>query len=419
MSDKLITMKEYNGSSYDTLYPKNISGQVILDSTALSILNLPANSTVNDGFNHLANGGAFNVGDILVTSRTDMDDTWLLCNGDAASGTEYPDLKNVLTNTPSRYVDIPLPNVYSQATFVAPKLGKSGEILYTGSNYTPCSYNFNTQEQVEVSTSNNIRIADYIPSSNIYIGVYEIGYSTPVRATNAYYNNSLSDLSMNSSYIHCDNYYAGASTTKGQSFIFQKYTSGSASEGFSYYLYKFNDVNDISYITRLDLGSYRGFVYDIGDGRYAFCGGNYVKIVTLSKEIIQSYTLSINANQFASDGTVVIGQDFQKKSYLITASSTTSLGTLPEYVYGSDNHGFFYLSNNKLYNSTDHAQSWNIIDNDVNIGSLYSIVDSPQENKLYVLGSTGTAIYNYANVNIVLPTWSPADGLYAYIKAKK
>lgn len=57
MSDKLITMKEYNGDSYDALYPENTSGQVRLDSTAQDTLNLAAGTTLNDGFNEIAAGG--------------------------------------------------------------------------------------------------------------------------------------------------------------------------------------------------------------------------------------------------------------------------------------------------------------------------------------------------------------------------
>lgn len=38
---------------------------------------------------------AYKVGDILETMRTDLDSTWLLCNGDIISSTEYPDVANM------------------------------------------------------------------------------------------------------------------------------------------------------------------------------------------------------------------------------------------------------------------------------------------------------------------------------------
>lgn len=57
MSDKLITMKEYNGSSYDALYPENTSGQVNLDASAQNILNLSTDTTLNDAFTALTTGG--------------------------------------------------------------------------------------------------------------------------------------------------------------------------------------------------------------------------------------------------------------------------------------------------------------------------------------------------------------------------
>lgn len=39
-----------------------------------------------------ASGGGYEVGDMLTTVRSNLDDTWLLCNGDSVSPTEYPEL---------------------------------------------------------------------------------------------------------------------------------------------------------------------------------------------------------------------------------------------------------------------------------------------------------------------------------------
>lgn len=45
---KNITIKEYNGTDYDTLYPETNSGQVLLDKTAQTSMGLPQNATMTD-----------------------------------------------------------------------------------------------------------------------------------------------------------------------------------------------------------------------------------------------------------------------------------------------------------------------------------------------------------------------------------
>ena len=219
MSEKLITMKEYNGSSYDDLYPKNISGQVYLDATAQGVLNLPSGKTVNDAFSAMSNGGAFNVGDILVTSRTDLDDRWLLCNGSVASGTEYPELKNLLVNTPHKINAraIPTKIIYNNYNLTPLRLGKPGEILYCNSNGYLASYNFNTNTTTASTFALNPAagsygsgVFDYIPSADIYVAVPNVVNMTPVYNTVAYYSSSLEDLSASSSSstMSINNYYA-------------------------------------------------------------------------------------------------------------------------------------------------------------------------------------------------------------------
>ena len=37
-------------------------------------------------------GGGYEVGDMLTTVRSNLDDTWLLCNGESISSAEYPEL---------------------------------------------------------------------------------------------------------------------------------------------------------------------------------------------------------------------------------------------------------------------------------------------------------------------------------------
>ena len=106
--------------------------------------------------------------------------------------------------------------------------------------------------------------------------------------------------------------------------------------------------------------------------------------------------------------------------YIITENSTEATPiTLPtqDRVFGSS-HGFFYLDGTKLYQSVDHANTWNVLINDLNVGTLYDMLENPQDNKMYIIGSAATKILTFDSANVLLPTYSPATGLRAYIKAK-
>lgn len=96
-SKKNFTMKEYNGTDYDTLYPETNSGQVLLDNTAQTELGLAGGGqtppTLDDALGKLNNfDNRYEIGDVLTTSRTNLSDKWLLCNGDNVLEINYPEL---------------------------------------------------------------------------------------------------------------------------------------------------------------------------------------------------------------------------------------------------------------------------------------------------------------------------------------
>ena len=68
--------------------------------------------------------------------------------------------------------------------------------------------------------------------------------------------------------------------------------------------------------------------------------------------------------------------------------------------------------------ATLHANTWNVLLNNVDVGDVCSIVENPQDGKVYIIGTTSTMILTFNSSNILLPTYSPATGLYAYIRAK-
>ena len=68
-------------------------GTLLSDETAAA-LDLGTDAVPDDALKALLP----KIGDIRVTARTDLNDTWLLCNGDQISSTDYPELSGVLSN---------------------------------------------------------------------------------------------------------------------------------------------------------------------------------------------------------------------------------------------------------------------------------------------------------------------------------
>ena len=111
---KNITMKQFNGTDYDTLYPKTTSEQVegiydkeeTLTNNTKSSYGLTEASVPNDVFQKiLTNFNDSNskisditpkIGDIALSARKGLGSKWLLCNGDIISPTAYPELANLI-----------------------------------------------------------------------------------------------------------------------------------------------------------------------------------------------------------------------------------------------------------------------------------------------------------------------------------
>lgn len=88
-----ITMKEDNGTDFDTLYPQTVSNQVIMQDENGALTNRTLDDKVDE---IVTGGGAFQVGDTLTTARTNLGDKWLLCNGEIVTDTQQPELANVV-----------------------------------------------------------------------------------------------------------------------------------------------------------------------------------------------------------------------------------------------------------------------------------------------------------------------------------
>lgn len=432
---KNFTIENYNGTDYDTLYPETNSGQVLLDSSGQNILHLSSGSTVNDGFNSITyGGGGFTIGDVIVTARNNMGDNWLLCNGAIVDGNQYPILKNLLRPAPS----VSTGKAIGTANAIY-KPGASGEIIYrTGPTVGIQSHNFNTGvDSIEASSVPNSLAFAYVPTKNSYArATYEMQSSSGLN-TKVYSGSSLSSMS--------------TATTINSGTVVGIYP---IDDKIFYLVYVFGSsdhkevtlVSDVTDSFPSESGRRLGIdsaprdwdslnnLVKVGNNKYLELVGHqgqfneYKSIVqffthTSGSEFTYIFDKEGNWDMAESDGTVAIFGSKKHSTYYLVKEDSTSKNiasiSLPSSNVFGNSYGFFYVgTDNKLYQSVDHASTWNVVLNNVNVGDVCSIVENPQDGKVYIIGTTSTMILTFNSSNVLLPTYSPATGLYAYIRAK-
>ena len=432
---KNFTIENYNGTDYDTLYPETISGQVLLDSSGQNILHLSSGSTVNDGFNSITyGGGGFTIGDVIVTARNNMGDNWLLCNGAIVDGNQYPILKNLLKPVPS----VSTGKAIGTANAIY-KPGTSGEIIYrTGPTVGIKSHNFNTGvDSIEANSVQESLAFAYVPTKNSYARATYVYQTSSGNGTKVYSGSSLSSMS--------------TSTTINSGSVVGIYP---IDDKIFYLVYQFgsSDHQEVTLVSDVtdsfpsasdrklrinlapsDFNSPNNLV-KVGNNKYLeLVGiknqfGGYDSIVqffthTSGSEFTSIFTKPGAWDMTESDGKVAIFGSKKHSTYYLVKEDSTSNNiasiSLPSSNVFGNSYGFFYVgTDNKLYQSVDHASTWNVLMNNVDVGDVCSIVENPQDDKVYIIGTTSTIILTFNSSNILLPTYSPATGLYAYIRAK-
>lgn len=423
---KNFIIENYNGTDYDTLYPETISGQVLLDAQAQHILNLPSGDTLNNAFNHIAyGGGSYGIGDVLVTARNNLGDNWLLCNGAIVDGSQYPVLSNLLKSAP--HVDTFQSIGASADTSYRP--GKAGEILWKDTRMdSPInSYDFYTSLS---SQSSNVDTWSffYVPSQNKYMYTTLANQSSTGRNSNGYYGNDLSSMLTSTTFERMT--INGGWEVDGD--LFYIVTTFEHIQPSLVTSFPNTSTIDQQGGTNISTGNfqpdYKNKVAKLGTKYIMHAGQDRFICYLFDKSGTATGTTVVNKGGntfFACDGTVAL-LNYKPNlytpvgSYIITEDSTEAFPiTLPTQgrVFGSS-HGFFYLDGTTLYQSVDHANTWNVLINDLDVGTLYDMLENPQDHKVYIIGSAATKILSFDSVNVLLPTYSPATGLHAYIKAK-
>lgn len=279
---KNIQMQVFNGTDYDTLYPKvNLANSIgvapsatkletaktirtNLASTSAASFNGTTNITPGvTGILPVANGGTGvnnieslkstlggnKVGDILYTVRNDLDDNWLLCDGSEVDTTTCPDLSYQINETTPLFYN----NIYSKISVDvnggAVKYGNGYNVFVGTDGYV--YYNaFDSDSFVKGGAIPNYdkyytyTLELYANGYYIIIGQYHVTSSNKRYINNVYYSNNLNEdftLGLNFSQLNGSNgkfltYYYN------NKFFFFVESDYSNTKGKTYYTTNFSTV---------------------------------------------------------------------------------------------------------------------------------------------------------------------------------
>lgn len=438
-----ITMKEYNGTDYDNLYPETTSGQVKLGASAQSAVNLSSGTSMDDAIQKITQeGGVYKVGDTLISARTGLGDKWLLQNGAKFTSAQYPELSQLFNpsiGNPVKITDAPSTNEF---TFVTE--GKPGEILATyGLVAYSLSYPYTSWSLSTASGgggySDLICPAYDITSQNYYTAFGQV-YGDPTTGSSfyPYYGTSFDSLTQVTPYIkgvpfgfsYSNNrLYALAlqrSSGANYGYIFEKSVSGTTFTGLNIYLGgSIQAQSTLNYFTMLGNNKFV-ICTQCGNGASMY-GDNMLYIsgtsFTLPKHkpavAMNSSKLFAFKTKTSGSGIALSVVDPTASTLNWVESNITSMGTYQSIV-ATDNIAWATVSNSgntTVYQSvTADFSMWQEVAN-ISSDIRYSYYDATN-NKLFFISPMG-AIYS-ADVggSFSIPSFSPATGLYAYIRAK-
>ena len=451
---KNFTIENFNGIDYDTLYPETNSGQVLLDTTAQAATTLPSGSTLNDALNKLNKfDNRYEIGDVLTTSRTDLSDKWLLCNGATLNDSDYPELGSQLPGVEMVFNKISVNsqttegyNQYSIATRKTASTTSAIMIIYANVYYcnslsggTWVSWGTLPQSCYVKTLNNNYVIVSAIGSRSDPFAKYCIGEPTSL--------DSFSNLQLPSNIsvynygdcIYCNNryYFAYNGVSNANTFKVLMYTDLQSAP-----------TKDIT-IPILNAPSYTGsggtgYIFGIVDGNatlscYRSNGSDSPSYVsdlvsidangatTLLNKSIQTYKTNVPLSAWSFGGKYyIIRSPLSSQQYWtinvtdsLQSTSSTELKQIRSQ-YGQLCH-FWLVENDKIVlpdktyiDSNGVIKNWSSGPSSSALCLSFSSTDTDiyaMYPKYEVWASSKSAQFN-------LPTYSPATGLRAYIKAK-
>lgn len=452
---KNFTIENYNGTDYDTLYPETNSGQVLLDIDAQSSTSLSTGTTLDDALRHIfQNDGIFHIGDTLTTARTNLGNRWLLCNGTMVNSADYPVLSqffNSVTFNYSKVAEYTKPSDFSSAqthsfdVMYDESTGKYGILMHAAYQKTQVDWrNILVYQNIGDSSwvdcvGSGVNDALYVNTFVKYLNhnfvVCNTAKNIPISRTVGYYctgaptsSASFSPIALPT--VGADGHWGDAAYYNGK-YYFTSVGSGSKPS----YLLVYDDLASAPQSILLkDAGSVGKF--SIVNGKLCVCTGSSSNNATF-KLINEDGTLGIITitTDDSYDSTTDLMLYSLGQNYVLTRLYNRSSSFYTFYVYFSDSLNNSFIKNTSYSNEQDVLQKDDMlilsngyyIDMELNIktqDNFQIIGDNPARplrncnNNTFVVGGTYNVYQSSLDVKFQLPTYSPATGLYAYIKAK-
>ena len=455
---KNFTIENYNGTDYDTLYPETNSGQVLLDIDAQSSTSLSTGATLDDALRHIfQNDGIFHIGDTLTTARTNLGNKWLLCNGAMVNSADYPVLSQF----------------FSSVTF---NYSKVTEYTKPSNFHSVDEHSFDVMYDESTGKYGILMYIRYLTSSSgffdIILAYQTIGDSIWVDCTGDGINNALiSDTfvkRLNRNFVVCDTqaynrtsnsnplgYYCTGAPTSSASFspialptvdVDWRWVDAAYYNGKYYFTIKGKGTAPSYLLVYDDLASAPQSIllnntgsagkFSMVNGKLCVCtdsSSNYVTFKLINADgTLDTITITTDDSY---DSTTDLMLYSLGQNYVLTRLYNRSGSFYTFYVYFSDSLNNSFIKNKSYPDKQDVLQKDDMlilsngyyIDTELNIktqDNFQIIGDNPARplrncnNNIFVVGGTYNVYQSSLDTKFQLPTYSPATGLYAYIKAK-
>lgn len=457
---KNITIKEYNGTDYDTLYPETNSGQVLLDTTAQAATTLPSGSTLNDALNKLNKfDNRYEIGDVLTTSRTDLSDKWLLCNGATLNSSDYPELGSQLPGVKMHFDKIS-ENSSSTSTInysiAARKLNNGDTELLMAINNKLLRKNLATADDwALIGTMDNIYIVYCLNNNFILIPITDSRTIPQVRAKYC--------TGTPTSFSDFQNLQVPSSLPQYSKFIDVKWYNGKYYFGIQGYqslqVWIYDDLSSSPTVASVNIGSnsQANGVLGICDGRVVTSYNKYEGTSGDDAEYSLAFVginsngsvVSISSSYGASPSTytrlptaiwsfagkyyyISFGSNVPTSySYLtinradsLTATTKTIKNISTNSTLGKQNFPWatYMVTDDKIIlpdktyiDLNNNVKNW---ENSSSISQSQCMSFSQTDNFIYTMCPQYEVWRSSKFTQFKLPTYSPATGLRAYIKAK-
>ena len=451
---KNFIIENYNGTDYDTLYPETHTGQVKLDLASKVELGLISDG-LDDALAKLNNfDDRYQIGDTIVTTRTNLGNKWLLCNGATVNTNDYPELSQYFNTNVLRFykcAEYPVSTFYSTGTFSfdvhpIPSTSTDGILMFAiydeRSNSSTSSYIF-AYKRVDDDTWTNCKGSGV--NDALYYGtkiqwlndafvVLPRFHTYTVGKNPAYYCTGAPTSS--TSFVQIATPSVGTDCSWGHGIYWNNkyYIVGVGSSRTNSYLFVYDNLGttpeSILLTTKSAVSKDITIVNNKLCIRTTRSGRNVSFVLINTNNAIENVTITLDAS-LSSEGTTLgglyqLGNNYifiswyDKTTTLRVANSLSSTFT-PFKTYSDDSQVTFLQKSNMLISSAkDYIMEDLSIHPWQNASSIsVTNVSCMATSKNYdYIGFNHYDFWRSSNTGtFTLPTSSPGDGMYRYIKA--